>query len=118
MKKKIALTVCFILLGLAVYTMLYFGIYTEFTADWNTVYSKGFTKENINKIQNNMTRQEVINILGEPFRNETNCMHYSKGKTGIQVIPPFAGDFWYTSATVCFDENGKATGVILHKFFN
>lgn len=100
--KRIILTL-FILFFVIISLLL---LLTRSFPDLNTVYMQDFSYEKFNKIQVGMDKNQVRNILGEPFRvwrpgNE--CWTYSKyGKPGELGLGDFFG---WRSVQVCFGGN-------------
>jgi|SRR3990167_10052880 len=100
MNKRIFLiSILFILLTIA-YTRseLRFIFFPEI----DTTYATEFTHEKFESIKQDMDKDEVLDILGQPlYKSNNSCWHYSTdGK-----LWPYA-DFSYFDYVICFkDEN-------------
>lgn len=129
--KKKLITILVALLTLAGFT--YFGLYLGFLplprglekkiAQYNTVYVESFSWEKMGRVREGMTPQEVLQIMGEPYGGMPEkpfCPSWSYGNPNPwKRFPPFAGDFYHKTASVCFDtETNTARGVVENIFFN
>lgn len=80
----------------------------EFLANFDTEYTPGFSQKNYGEVNNGMSREEVLRIVGEPFWefNDDTCFHYSKAKPVEKRIQRF-GDLYLYSYQICFGKDGK-----------
>ncbi|MDP2672164.1 MAG: hypothetical protein Q8O68_01490 [Candidatus Daviesbacteria bacterium] len=115
-KKKIIFAFIILLALGFTYIGLYFGFVPSIlglekeVARYNTVYMENFSWEKLGQVKKGMTKQEVIEILGEPYHGLQGCPGWSYGNPNPwKRIPPLAEDFWYVTAQVCFDETGKVS---------
>lgn len=128
-KKTILLTVLVIFAG-----FIYFGLYAGFlpsifglekaVAKYNTVYVEGFSWEKMGKVQQGMTPQEVVEIMGEPYGGMPEkpfCPSWSSvNRNPWKRFPPLAEDFFWQTAQVCFDmkTNTVSYPKVENVFFN
>ncbi|HYD35810.1 MAG TPA: hypothetical protein VD999_07130 [Vitreimonas sp.] len=84
----------------------------------DTIFAPGFTVTNFEKVEKNMTKGQVEDLLGKPLAdgigvgNDRNCWKYSAdGKAGPH------GDFSYYMYLVCFQGEIVYTKVV-HEFFD
>jgi len=96
--------------------LFYYGAFS-LTADYNSIYTKDFSKNKLSLIKVGMSKQQVKSIMGEPF-TEDGCFRYSKAKQGINTIPPFAGDIWWHDVVVCYDFEGTVMSAAINTFYN
>jgi hypothetical protein len=82
-------------------------------AKHNSVYMPGFSRDKYGQIEQGMTKERVVEILGPPFggmpeRPFCPSWSYANPQAGLR-IPPFARDLYVLSTAVCFDIN---TGLV------
>lgn len=94
----------------AIITLVFFGwFYTQFENHFifnphiDTRFTEGFTLKDFNSVEVGMNKNQVIELLGEPFTKNSvssvpECWVYS----GDGKAKPFA-DFSYFSYQVCFE---------------
>ncbi len=90
-----------------------------FLADFDSEYTKEFSYEKFNRIQKGMIKEEVLNILDEPFYTWNpgyECMVYSRAKPVGQTIQRY-GDINWHHTYVCF-KDGKVEVSGRNTFFN
>lgn len=128
-KKLIFIAILLLVLGAFIYFGLYLGflpltrVLEKKIAQYNTLYVEGFSWDKMSQVRDGMTPQEVLQIMGAPYGGMPDkpfCPSWSYGNPNPwKRIPPFAGDFWYVTAQVCFDETGRVSNPgIENVFFN
>lgn len=103
---------------LIVLTLFFMGFFLGppvFIAKMNTEYAQGYSHENLLKIKLGLSKNEVTKRLGKymnTYGQRLECWNYSRAKNKWSDITG------WESIVVCFDKNGKVSGVGDNIFFN
>jgi hypothetical protein len=111
--RKLVIGVVTLTLSLAILITLSL-VYTYSLPDMHTEYTMGFSYEKFRSIRKGMSKQQVLQILGEPMHIRDSyygCFSYSRQASSNLFFPPGGSAIWgsrkFISVEVCFDENGE-----------
>lgn len=89
-----------------------------FLATRNTKYAPGYSGNGFREITLGMTKEQVVQIIGEPLAVHSGyyeCFVYSKGSGSNN---PIISSLGWISVNVCFDEHQQARAIGRNVFAN